>query len=834
MAGISAPALTRRLAQSADAAAIVALMDHREWSLIHCATALHRLAKLPRQIAPPQLVARTHSLLQGGGANSRTLTSIAWASWKLDLPVEVVLAVATHAAALLPSLDDFAVSNVAMALAGCRQRRLLSPHREAIAPLLRHAGSRVDRMARAELLNVLWAASAFALPESRALLVSASRRLGPMLADMSLDNTSRLLDAYARAGVQDMRMGECASRRLCALVAEGGVLGGKTLSTACAALAAMGTLGGDVHAAVAQGLASGNVDLSCLEDTTRLLWAISRAAEADKFVAAQHHLVDLITAAGDDLPFAAVVDIFGALGRMGQGPARLLARATLRREVTLRAVPQMSASHLGIVGAALARPLVAASIGSEGREAWSCALGDHGIARGCRLNSKSIAHMHMATLTLQGRRCDEALARALRRAIRVEGKRRDVINHLPALRLVAQLPAVLAAWKVRAGDAVLLVDDVHRDVDGAGDGILAEGLVRSGLTVHRWNRFVCAGTGAHSAGPWPPTAVVEQGCAFAVVRWPWYAAGPAARLLFHAVAAATVVGARIVVAGRADEGATSCAEELRATGLFHECSALSSAGADEVIVQAVRTPRASAGALRQFAGYGPPSSSPGPWRVFPGLFNGGVADDMTLALLEALPEVGGPVLDFACGSGVIAAELVRRAPTVRVDLLDADAVALAAACDNVPSAKKAYLSDGWPRRAMRRRRYACIVSNPPVHRGRPSDLSLVVDLVRGAARRLRRGGSLWVVAQRQVPVGLVMMACRPKLFSEVLQHGAADRPFGVWEARTPATQQARCTPLRPQAARAGAAASRPNPARPRGGPGECGLPPAVTVADTRP
>ena len=60
-----------------------------------------------------------------------------------------------------------------------------------------------------------------------------------------------------------------------------------------------------------------------------------------------------------------------------------------------------------------------------------------------------------------------------------------------------------------------------------------------------------------------------------------------------------------------------------------------------------------------------------------------------------LPYVITRVLDFCCGSGVIAAALLKREPTVKVDALDADSLAVAAAKVNLPAASKVLCSDCW-------------------------------------------------------------------------------------------------------------------------------------------
>lgn len=139
---------------------------------------------------------------------------------------------------------------------------------------------------------------------------------------------------------------------------------------------------------------------------------------------------------------------------------------------------------------------------------------------------------------------------------------------------------------------------------------------------------------------------------------------------------------------------------------------------------------------------------------------------MTSAMLAALPPLPrrrARVLDACCGSGVIGAALLQRDSSLRLHLLDADALALAAAAENVPQARRFLLCSGWPdeaaafprRQAAGRRpaRYDWIVSNPPVHRGQPDCFDVLVQLIRGARRRLRPLGVLWLVAQEQVLVG---------------------------------------------------------------------------------
>ena len=163
---------------------------------------------------------------------------------------------------------------------------------------------------------------------------------------------------------------------------------------------------------------------------------------------------------------------------------------------------------------------------------------------------------------------------------------------------------------------------------------------------------------------------------------------------------------------------------------------------------------------------------------------------MTLALLARLPTPPpkARVLDACCGSGTIAAALHARAAALKaLHVLDADAVAIAAARENVPAASAHLLCDGWPHapsafaaRGGKPLRYDWIVSNPPVHRGQPDDFRVVLGLVRGGYDRLRKGGVLWMVAQQQVPIGRMLAA--DGRYAWVRADVSACGRFVVWSA----------------------------------------------------
>jgi 16S rRNA (guanine1207-N2)-methyltransferase len=165
-----------------------------------------------------------------------------------------------------------------------------------------------------------------------------------------------------------------------------------------------------------------------------------------------------------------------------------------------------------------------------------------------------------------------------------------------------------------------------------------------------------------------------------------------------------------------------------------------------------------------------------PWKSYPGVFAKGGLDPATAALLEALPpiEPRSRVLDFASGPGTIAAELRAREPSLQLALLDHDALALSAARENLPRAS--YLqSDSW-HRPPGRHRWDIIVSNPPIHRGRAQELSVLEDLVSGAPLRLTRGGSLWFICLSHLPIRPVI----DQAFGEDSEIAFKDGRFTVW------------------------------------------------------
>ncbi|MDX8401329.1 MAG: methyltransferase [Mariprofundaceae bacterium] len=149
----------------------------------------------------------------------------------------------------------------------------------------------------------------------------------------------------------------------------------------------------------------------------------------------------------------------------------------------------------------------------------------------------------------------------------------------------------------------------------------------------------------------------------------------------------------------------------------------------------------------------------------PGLFSWDRADPGSLLLLETVPELRGQVMDLCCGNGLLACRLVSAGhPVVRWHLLDAEALALDCARMNMAdigaSAEYHWLdaaAETLP--SGLEGRLDAVVCNPPFHRGHASDVGMGRRILRCGMRALRKGGRMFVVANRKLPYERDLAAC---------------------------------------------------------------------------
>jgi 16S rRNA (guanine1207-N2)-methyltransferase len=142
----------------------------------------------------------------------------------------------------------------------------------------------------------------------------------------------------------------------------------------------------------------------------------------------------------------------------------------------------------------------------------------------------------------------------------------------------------------------------------------------------------------------------------------------------------------------------------------------------------------------------------GGWISQPGLFSWDRIDDGSALLAAHLPEdVAGTVADFGSGWGFLSREVLARCSGVtRLDLIDAEHLALEMARQNITDPRAAF---HWldlatePAPAL----YDAIICNPPFHAGRAAEPALGQGFIEAAAKALKIGGRLFLVANRGLP-----------------------------------------------------------------------------------
>lgn len=164
----------------------------------------------------------------------------------------------------------------------------------------------------------------------------------------------------------------------------------------------------------------------------------------------------------------------------------------------------------------------------------------------------------------------------------------------------------------------------------------------------------------------------------------------------------------------------------------------------------------------------------------PGLFSFDRIDAGSKLLVDNLPaDLRGNAADFCAGWGYVAAEMAARSPGLSaLDLYEADFDALEAAKGNLANtvAQGFFWMDLLAEPVERR--YDVIAMNPPFHRSRAAEPEIGAGMIRAAAKALKPGGRLFMVANRQLPY-------EPVLSAAFASHGelARDGMFKVFSAR---------------------------------------------------
>ena len=258
--------------------------------------------------------------------------------------------------------------------------------------------------------------------------------------------------------------------------------------------------------------------------------------------------------------------------------------------------------------------------------------------------------------------------------------------------------------------------------------------------------------GARQASPLVPGAEVLEDVSPASLEGMVVAAPPATLERAYVLALALRAlkpGAPLTALAPKDRGGARLGRELQAFG----CEAEETGRRHHRICRTLRPERLegleaalSAGALRVVDGLG--------WTQ-PGLFSWDRPDPGTGRLIEALPPLAGRGADLGCGVGLLAGAALAGAEVTELALVDLDRRAVEAARRNVEDSRASFhwadARQPLSLQALGLDGLDFVVSNPPFHDAGEEDRRLGQAFIRTARGLLRKGGALWLVANRHLP-----------------------------------------------------------------------------------
>ena len=156
----------------------------------------------------------------------------------------------------------------------------------------------------------------------------------------------------------------------------------------------------------------------------------------------------------------------------------------------------------------------------------------------------------------------------------------------------------------------------------------------------------------------------------------------------------------------------------------------------------------------------PASSSPEQYETAAGGFSEGTVDPGSKLLADSLPDdISGAVADFAAGWGYLSLRAAERYSISALDLYEAHFPSLEAARRNLAArAANTECRFFWHDLLIEpvAHRYDAILMNPPFHRGRAAEPDMGRAMIGVAAKSLKPGGRLFLVANRGLPYEAAM------------------------------------------------------------------------------
>jgi 16S rRNA (guanine1207-N2)-methyltransferase len=138
----------------------------------------------------------------------------------------------------------------------------------------------------------------------------------------------------------------------------------------------------------------------------------------------------------------------------------------------------------------------------------------------------------------------------------------------------------------------------------------------------------------------------------------------------------------------------------------------------------------------------------------PGVFSWDRLDAGTNALLQVLPPFAGVGADFGSGIGILALNVLASPKVTKLTLVELDHRAVEVSKRNVTDPRADFVWGDVRQAELKDLDF--IVSNPPFHEGGGEDKTLGQAFIASAAAALRKGGTLWIVANRHLPYEAIL------------------------------------------------------------------------------
>jgi 16S rRNA (guanine1207-N2)-methyltransferase len=149
----------------------------------------------------------------------------------------------------------------------------------------------------------------------------------------------------------------------------------------------------------------------------------------------------------------------------------------------------------------------------------------------------------------------------------------------------------------------------------------------------------------------------------------------------------------------------------------------------------------------------------------PGVFSWSRIDPGSALLAQHLPALAGRGADLGCGVGYLSIMALASAKVCEISLIDIDRRAIEAARRNIDDARARFFWADARSPAADLKDLDFIVMNPPFHEAGAEDQGLGKEFILRASKTLRKGGVLWLTANRHLPYEAVM---KP-LFRQIAQ-----------------------------------------------------------------